>query len=154
MAAKKVTIKPVAKTTDAAVKPAVLKTEETKAEAVKTEAPAAAVKEEAKKEEVKKAAPAKKAEEKKAEPAKKAEEKKAAPAKKTAPAKKAEVKETLAVQFAGKDYASDVIVKLVKDAYKATKNKAAIKTLNVYVNTDDSRAYYVINDEFHGSVEL
>ena len=94
---------------------------------------------EVKKEEVKKEAP-------------KAEVKKEAP-KKEAP-KKAEVKETFAVQFAGKDYASDVIVKLVKDAYKATKNKAAIKTLNVYVNTDDSRAYYVINDEFHGSVEL
>lgn len=99
---------------------------------------------EVKKEEVKKEAP-------------KAEVKKEAPKKaaaKKAPAKKVEVKETFAVQFAGKDYASDVIVKLVKDAYKATKNKAAIKTLNVYVNTDDSRAYYVINDEFHGSVEL
>ena len=113
------------------------------------------VKKEAPKAEVKKEAP-KKAEVKKAE-AKKAPAKKEAPKKaaaKKAPAKKAEVKETLAVQFAGKDYASDVIVKLVKDAYKATKNKAAIKTLNVYVNTDDSRAYYVINDEFHGSVEL
>ena len=109
---------------------------------------------EVKKEEVKKEAP--KAEVKKEAPKKeapkKAEVKKAAA--KKAPAKKAEVKETFAVQFAGKDYASDVIVKLVKDAYKATKNKAAIKTLNVYVNTDDSRAYYVINDEFHGSVEL
>ena len=108
------------------------------------------VKKEAPKAEVKKEAP-KKAEVKKA-PAKKEAPKKAAA--KKAPAKKAEVKETFAVQFAGKDYASDVIVKLVKDAYKATKNKAAIKTLNVYVNTDDSRAYYVINDEFHGSVEL
>lgn len=110
---------------------------------------------EVKKEEVKKEAPKKEAP-KKAE-AKKAPAKKEAPKKaaaKKAPAKKAEVKETFAVQFAGKDYASDVIVKLVKDAYKATKNKAAIKTLNVYVNTDDSRAYYVINDEFHGSVEL
>ena len=106
--------------------------------------------EEVKKEAPKKEAP-KKAEAKKA-PAKKEAPKKAAA--KKAPAKKAEVKETFAVQFAGKDYASDVIVKLVKDAYKATKNKAAIKTLNVYVNTDDSRAYYVINDEFHGSVEL
>ena len=108
------------------------------------------VKKEAPKVEVKKEAPKKEA-------PKKAEVKKAAPKKaaaKKAPAKKVEVKETFAVQFAGKDYASDVIVKLVKDAYKATKNKAAIKTLNVYVNTDDSRAYYVINDEFHGSVEL
>lgn len=120
---------------------------EVKKEEVKKEAPKKA---EVKKEAPKKEAP-KKAEAKKA-PAKKEAPKKAAA--KKAPAKKAEVKETLAVQFAGKDYASDVIVKLVKDAYKATKNKAAIKTLNVYVNTDDSRAYYVINDEFHGSVEL
>lgn len=124
-----------------------VKKEEVKKEAPKKEAP--------KKAEVKKAE-VKKAEAKKA-PAKKEAPKKEAPKKaaaKKAPAKKAEVKETFAVQFAGKDYASDVIVKLVKDAYKATKNKAAIKTLNVYVNTDDSRAYYVINDEFHGSVEL
>ena len=109
---------------------------EVKKEEVKKEAPKAEVKKEAPKKEAPKKAEVKKAEAKKA------------------PAKKAEVKETFAVQFAGKDYASDVIVKLVKDAYKATKNKAAIKTLNVYVNTDDSRAYYVINDEFHGSVEL
>ena len=134
---------------------------EVKKEEVKKEAPKAEVKKEApkkeapKKAEVKKA-PAKKEAPKKAE-VKKAPAKKEAPKKaaaKKAPAKKVEVKETFAVQFAGKDYASDVIVKLVKDAYKATKNKAAIKTLNVYVNTDDSRAYYVINDEFHGSVEL
>ena len=129
---------------------------EVKKEEVKKEAPKAEVKKEAPKKEAPKKAEVKKEAPKKAE-AKKAPAKKEAPKKaaaKKAPAKKAEVKETFAVQFAGKDYASDVIVKLVKDAYKATKNKAAIKTLNVYVNTDDSRAYYVINDEFHGSVEL
>ena len=134
---------------------------EVKKEEIKKEAPKAEVKKEAPKKEAPKKAEVKKAEAKKA-PAKKEAPKKEAPKKeapkkavaKKAPAKKAEVKETFAVQFAGKDYASDVIVKLVKDAYKATKNKAAIKTLNVYVNTDDSRAYYVINDEFHGSVEL
>ena len=124
---------------------------EVKKEEVKKEAPKAEVKKEAPKKEAPKKVEAKKAPAKKEAPKKEAPKKAAA---KKAPAKKAEVKETLAVQFAGKDYASDVIVKLVKDAYKATKNKAAIKTLNVYVNTDDSRAYYVINDEFHGSVEL
>lgn len=134
---------------------------EVKKEEVKKEAPKAEVKKEAPKKEAPKKAEAKKASAKKEAPkkaeVKKAPAKKEAPKKaaaKKAPAKKVEVKETFAVQFAGKDYASDVIVKLVKDAYKATKNKAAIKTLNVYVNTDDSRAYYVINDEFHGSVEL
>lgn len=124
---------------------------EVKKEEVKKEAPKVEVKKEAPKKEAPKKAEAKKAPAKKEAPKKEAPKKTAA---KKAPAKKAEVKETFAVQFAGKDYASDVIVKLVKDAYKATKNKAAIKTLNVYVNTDDSRAYYVINDEFHGSVEL
>ena len=134
---------------------------EVKKEEVKKEAPKVEVKKEAPKKEAPKKAEVKKAEAKKA-PAKKEAPKKEAPKKeapkkaaaKKAPAKKVEVKETFAVQFAGKDYASDVIVTLVKGAYKATKNKAAIKTLNVYVNTDDSRAYYVINDEFHGSVEL
>ena len=129
---------------------------EVKKEEVKKEAPKAEVKKEAPKKEAPKKAEVKKAPAKKEAPKKEAP-KKEAPKKaaaKKAPAKKAEVKETFAVQFAGKDYASDVIVKLVKDAYKATKNKAAIKTLNVYVNTDDSRAYYIINDEFHGSVEL
>ena len=135
-------------------------------------APAAEKKEAAPKAAAKKA-PAKKAAEKKA-PAKKAEakpvekkveakpvEKKAAAKKETVKAavkkvaaKKTVAKESLAVQFAGKDYSTDAIMKLVKDSYKATKNKAAIKTLNVYVNTDDSRAYYVVNDEFHGSVEI
>lgn len=124
---------------------------EVKKEEVKKEAPKAEVKKEAPKKEAPKKAEVKKAAAKKAPAKKEAPKKEAA---KKAPAKKVEVKETFAVQFAGKDYASDVIVKLVKDAYKATKNKAAIKTLNVYVNTDDSRAYYVINDEFHGSVEL
>ena len=140
-------------------------TTEVKKEEVKAAAPAAE-----KKEAEKKAAPAKKAAAKpaaKKAPAKKAAakpaaEKKAAPAKKAAakpaakkaPAKKVVAKETLAVQFAGKDYSTEAIMKLVKDGYKATKNKAAIKTLDVYVNIDDSRAYYVVNDEFHGSVEI
>ena len=151
MAAKKVTIKPVAKTTDAAVKPAVLKTEETKAEAVKTEAPAAAVKEEAKKEEVKKAAPAKKAEAKKAE-AKKAEEKKAAPAKKTAPAKKAEVKAEVHVQFADKSYSQEDLVKIAKDVWKYDlKQKAGnLVSVELYVKPEESKAYYVMNKEVKG----
>ena len=146
MAAKKVTIKPVAKTTDAAVKPAVLKTEETKAEAVKTEAPAAAVKEEAKKEEVKKAAPAKKAEEKKAE------EKKAAPAKKTAPAKKAEVKAEVHVQFADKSYSQEDLVKIAKDVWKYDlKQKAGdLVSVELYVKPEESKAYYVMNKEVKG----
>ena len=116
------------------------------AEVVKKEAPKAEVKAEA--------APAKKEEAKKAAPAKKVAAKKPAVKKVAEKVAAKAAKETFAVQFAGKDYSSEAIVKLCKDAYKATKNKAAIKTINVYVNIDDSRAYYVVNDEFHGSVEI
>ena len=130
-------------------KSVVAKATEVKKEEVKVEAKAAAPVAEKKEEvkvEAKAAAPAKK------EAAPKAAAKKA-PAKKEA-APKTAAKETLAIQFAGKDYSSEAIMKLVKESYKATKNKAAIKTLNVYVNVDDSRAYYVVNNEFHGSAQI
>jgi len=130
----------------------VAKATEVKKEEVKAEVKAAAKKAPAKKAVAKKA-PAKKAEVKTEVKAEVKAEAKKAPAKKAAAAKTV-AKETLAVQFSGKDYSAETIIKLAKDAYKATKNKAAIKTINVYVNTDDSRAYYVVNDEFHGSVEI
>ncbi|MDO4966848.1 MAG: DUF6465 family protein, partial [Lachnospiraceae bacterium] len=82
------------------------------------------------------------------------EVKKAAPAKK-APAKKAaDVKATVAVQFAGKDYSAEQLVKMAKAAYKATKNKEEMKKLEVYVNVDDSRAYYVVNGVAAGSFDI
>ena len=145
-------------------KSVVAKATEVKKEEVKVEAKAAAPVAEKKEEvkvEAKAAAPAKKEAAPKAAAKKAPAKKEAAPkaAAKKAPAKKeaapkTAAKETLAIQFAGKDYSSEAIMKLVKESYKATKNKAAIKTLNVYVNVDDSRAYYVVNNEFHGSAQI
>ena len=145
-------------------KSVVAKATEVKKEEVKVEAKAAAPVAEKKAEvkvEAKAAAPAKKEAAPKAAAKKAPAKKEAAPkaAAKKAPAKKeaapkTAAKETLAIQFAGKDYSSEAIMKLVKESYKATKNKAAIKTLNVYVNVDDSRAYYVVNNEFHGSAQI
>ena len=136
VAEKKAEVKVEAKAAAPAKKEAAPKAAAKKAPAKKEAAPKAAAKK----------APAKK------EAAPKAAAKKA-PAKKEA-APKTAAKETLAIQFAGKDYSSEAIMKLVKESYKATKNKAAIKTLNVYVNVDDSRAYYVVNNEFHGSAQI
>ncbi len=88
-----------------------------------------------------KAAPAaekpveKKAAEKKA-PAKKA------PAKK-APAKKTEVKTTVTVEFGGKAVkAQDVLAKVKKAV-----GRSAVKTLEIYMNVDEQKAYYVVNGE-------
>lgn len=94
----------------------------------------------AKKEPVKKAAPAKKA------PAKKA------PVKKT-PAKKAEVKTVVNLQFDGKSYTNDDLIKIAKDVWKYDLgNKPAdFKSVELYVKPEESRAYYVINGEITGS---
>lgn len=108
---------------------------------VKVEAPVAEVKEvkaEAKK------APAKKA------PAKKAE------AKKT-PAKKAAAKSetVITVQFAGNEVAIATVEEKVKAQFVAEGNKASsIKSLNIYVKPEEASAYYVINGDVTGRVDL
>lgn len=146
-AVKKVTTKPEVKATETAVKTAAPKTEEkavkpvVKAEEKKAEAPAPVVKAEEKKTEVKKPeapAPAKKAE-------KKPEEKKET--------KKAELKAALHVQFAGKSYAQDDLMKMAKDVWKYDlKQKAGdLVSVELYVKPEESMVYYVMNKDFTGS---
>lgn len=90
--------------------------------------------------------PAVKDEVKKETPAKKA------PAKK-APAKKAETKAVVHLQFDGKSYTNDDLIKIAKDVWKYDLgNKPAdFKTVDLYVKPEESRAYYVINGEITGS---
>ena len=94
------------------------------------------------------------------EKAKTAAEKKA-PAKKTAavkkaPAKKEAVKAVVNLQFAGKSYTDDDLVKIAKDVWKYDLgNKAAdFKSVELYVKPEESRAYYVINGEVTGSFAI
>lgn len=129
---------PIEKAIDAAV---VAPVEEKKAPAKKAAAPKKAV---AEKKEVKaEAAPA----EKKA-PAKKA------PAKKTA-AKK-EMKTEIAVQFAGKSYTQDDLVKIAKDVWRFDlKMKAAdLVSVELYVKPEESMVYYVFNGTECGSFAI
>lgn len=156
MAAKKVTIKPVAKPASAAVKTIAPKTEENKAEVKKVEAPAAAVQAEAKLVEkveapVKKEA-AKKAETKKAD-VKKAETKKAS-VKKTA--KKAEPKSEIHIQFSNKSYGQDDLVKIAKDVWKYDlKQKVGdLEKVELYVKPEEGKVYYVMNKDFTGSFDI
>lgn len=135
---KKATVKkPVAKKVEAP-KAEAAKVEAVKVEAPKTEAPKAEKKVEAPKAE------------KKVE--KKAEEKKLATVKKSA-AKKVEVKNTVHVQFAGKSYSQDDLVKMAKDVWKYDlKQKTSdFKSVELYVKPEESIVYYVINKEFTGS---
>lgn len=97
------------------------KAEAPKAEATKAEAP--------------------KAETKKVEPPK-TETKKAA-----APKKAVVTKVKAAVQFGGKDVDVDALVKQAKKAYKDIHKDVSIKSMDVYINADDSAAYFVVNGE-------
>ena len=97
----------------------------------------------------------------KAEPVKKAEPKKAE-AKKPAvkkPAAKKEVKELvpeLYLQFAGKEYSEKDILQKVKDVWtKELKNKVGdMKDVKIYLKPEENSAYYVINGDTTGRVEL
>ena len=100
-------------------------------------------------------APAKKA------PAKKAVEKKEvaeknAPAKK-APAKKAAAKAETVITLEFGDYTAIMatVEEKVKAQYVADGHKASsIKTLNIYVKPFENSAYYVVNGDVTGRVDL
>lgn len=77
-------------------------------------------------------------------------------AKKTAaPAAKktAAVKENVKIQFDGCEFCVAEIVEKAKADYKAN-NKAAVKSLDVYVKPEERKAYYVVNGKAEGSVDL
>ena len=166
---KTVTVKPIAKTVAAKAEevkaaPAAAKAEEVKAApAAKEEKKAPAKKAAAPKKEAAKKAPAKKAAAPKKEAAKKAPAKKAeapkaaakkAPAKKAAAPKAAAKKAaTLYVQFADKSYSMDELVKIAEDVwvYDLGKKAADMKSVEIYVKPEESRAYFVVNGEENGS---
>ena len=87
-------------------------------------------------------------------PAKKAAVKK--PAAKKAPAKKAEVKTEIFLQFAGKEYTEKEIFQKVKEIWtKVLKNKVGdMKDVKIYLKPEESAAYYVVNGDTTGKVDL
>ena len=145
---KKVTVKPAAKAV--AKKEEVKEVKETKVEAAKEvkEEKAAPAKKVAEKKEVAKKAPAKK------ETVKKEAVKKETTKKTTT--KKAEVKADVQLQFSGKAYTTEELVKIAKDVWKYDlgKKEADFKTVELYVKPEESLTYYVINGEVSGSFAI
>ena len=143
MAAPKKTVKPVAKVAAPAVKT------ETAAPKAEVKAPAAAAVEAPKTEEKKEAAPkaAKKAESKKTIAKKPA-------AKKTV--KKADQKTAIHVQFSGKSYSQEELVKIAQDVWKYDlKQKVReLATIELYVKPEENKVYYVMNQEFTGDFSI
>lgn len=71
------------------------------------------------------------------------------------PAKKQEIKTSIAVQYMGKDISDKDMIALVKKDWTNAKHKVGdIKTLELYVKTEENKVYYVINATETGSVEI
>ena len=83
---------------------------------------------------------------------------KKAAAKKTAAktTKKAELKTEFFLQFSGKEYTEKEILKKVKDVWtKDLKNKVGdMKDVKIYLKPEESAAYYVVNGDTTGRVDL
>lgn len=92
------------------------------------------------------------------ETAAKKEEKIAAkkPAAKKTTTKKAEVKTEMFLQFDGKEYTESEIFQKVKEVWtKVLKNKVGdMKTVQIYLKPEESAAYYVVNGDTTGKVDL
>lgn len=84
--------------------------------------------------------------------AKKTTAKKATGAKR-GPKAKGEVTVNLNVQFGGKSYTTDDLVKIAKDVWKYDLKQKAVdfKSVELYVKPEDGMAYYVINGKEAGS---
>ena len=117
--------------------------------------PAAAKPVEEKAAEVKEAVKEKVAEVKETTKAAKAETAEKAEPKKT-PGRKAAVKEEFVLEFAGKQITQEEIKKKVKENWtKVQKNKIKdIKTIKVFLQPENSCAYYTINDEGNDSYKI
>ena len=65
------------------------------------------------------------------------------------------MKTALYVEYAGKQVEDKTLVATAKELWVAEGNKVKdIKTLNLYVKPEENAAYYVINEDFSGKIEL
>lgn len=66
------------------------------------------------------------------------------------------MKELLHVQFAGKTYSTEELVKIAKDVWKydLKKKLGDFKSVELYVKPEESIVYYVINGEERGHFSI
>ena len=66
------------------------------------------------------------------------------------------MKETIHVQFSGKTYTTEDLVKIAKDVWKYDLKKKVgdFKSVELYVKPEESIVYYVINGEERGHFNI
>lgn len=73
---------------------------------------------------------------------------------KNIPVIKAEPTECIVLQFGEYEVPMAAISDKAKQNYKESGNKAELKDIKIYVKPEDLKAYYVVNGEFEGNVDL
>lgn len=58
------------------------------------------------------------------------------------------------LQYGEKEVNVKAVVDAAKAAFKESNGRKAIKTLQVYLKPEENAAYYVINSEFTGKIDL
>lgn len=67
--------------------------------------------------------------------------------------KKVETTGDVFIQFGGKEISHEDILNRIRQAYKESGATDTITSLNAYVKPEESRIYYVINEDITGSIE-
>ncbi|MBQ4045739.1 MAG: hypothetical protein II627_04765 [Lachnospiraceae bacterium] len=63
--------------------------------------------------------------------------------------------ETIFLQYSGKEVCIDTVREAIKEDYEAVKEGTdPAKDLRIYLKPEDNKAYYVINDDYAGEVDL
>lgn len=63
--------------------------------------------------------------------------------------------ETIYLQFNGKEACIDAVRDAIKENYDSVKDGTdTAKDLKIYLKPEDSKAYYVMNDDYIGEVDL
>lgn len=88
--------------------------------------------------------------------AKKAEKAEKPAAEKKTAKKAAAAKAEVFVQFAGKSFSQEELVKIAKDVwvYDMNQKEADFKAVSIYVKPEENKAYFVVNGEFSGAFDL
>ena len=132
------------------------KSADTKTATAETPAASAAKENGAKKPATERKKPGRKPAAEKKKPGRKPAAAKKETAAKTTTTRKAAVKETVHVQFSGKTYTTEDLVKIAKDVWKYDlKRKVGdFKAVELYVKPEESVVYYVINGEEKGQFNI
>ena len=66
----------------------------------------------------------------------------------------AAIKTKIELQYGDKSVSQDELVERAKAAFEEKYNVKGVKSLELYVKPEDGKAYYVVNHEMTGDIDL